>query len=1208
MPKRSHSAEKQAKESRPAVNEDRYPTDRPPRERANRLKRGLILSLVVIAVLAFFAPQIVVNTALKQRAIDWALRDFKGKVTVESVQCGWFSDTEITGVSAIDPQGQVLFSVESIKLPRSLLALLSTTNYGMLEIGQPVVHWQIRTDGSNLEDAFAAFLSLPQTPAGPAPTFAVKISDAKVFMADVASKREFLLDQIQAQFEANQPDKAPMQIQLQGLVANRDGTGQGSLVANVVLDAGKADLNFENGFIELKAETLPLDLTTPILTRFIEPIAVSGEMNGTVNAQWSGPEEVLSADFDSTTFDRVIVNMPNRLPEDEIRLSQARIQGHLSVNSKKLTADRFEGYTDVGWLKADGEMNWEQMAAASAVIPANNFQAEGTLNVAPLVSMLPNTIPLQSGIRMESGTIQFNASSRVEGADRRLVFNLESSGLTAQRNGKRLNWDKPARIVAAIRQTHDNSVFIESLNCRTNFLTLSGSANRSNGDFKVGGDLAAALDELNQIFDLGDLEIAGKINGELAWQFDGFSNETQKARPLRAGGKFHVESPRIVLPEQAAWSENELDIVFQLAGQRLPQDEQLTRPIRIDAAKLELINQNQTFNAELAEPLINPSWNSTWKFTCALGGEIKAWVNQIGALSALDVTTDGTVHANARVTIQQGQQVWVQGMTYECQDLYWDGCGVTVMDPEVGGQIEAGYEIATGKIQVTDATIASSSISGRVQNLLVDSKTGAITGQVAFLADINRCLKMLNPNPTQTGLQWFGRANGSITLASNAGDDLNSSLALDLTDLVAAEFRSNASGVQNVSTAGSWVRVFEQDHVSLRSAIQLSQDFSEVSLQDARLISPALEARVSGKISDLQGDLVTEIQGNWQPNWQQLKPLVDASVGGLTSLEGVSGGGFQMQGPILNAAAGQAGQPWLNPGFKLATTASWQSGQVLGLPVGSSQLELQVAEGLAVVRTSEIPFSNGVMRLAPQLDLRTETTTLYMTPGKILEQVEMTPEICREWLQYVAPVIAGATTAQGRVSVSVDRAQVPLERFELANVQGTVLLHEAGVGPGPVGQQLVQAVQRIKALAQGKPFSHTPAAANAQWLVFPPQQVGFVVQNGRVYNQGIEFRIEDIVIRTSGSVGLDHSMDMVAEIPVLPHWVGQGKLGSHLSGKSIKIPIRGTIHKPQLDGSIFKSLTQNLLKDSAGRFINQELQGLENDVLGGLQGIFGNGK
>lgn len=1203
----SPSAEKQNHSSHPGIDADRQSAKKPPRKRSSRIARFLIGVLVILAVLTFFAPQIIVNTSLKQQVIDLALKDFKGKVTVETVSCGWFSETELRQISATDHQGQPLFSVDSVKLPKTLLTLLGATNYGTLEIDQPVIHWQIRSDGSNLEDAVAAFLDSPEPQPGPSPAIAVKITDAKIYMLDVVSQRQYLIDQLKANVEANQPDKAPLRINVQGAVANQDGTGQGSLTAKVVLDAGKVDLDFENGLLELTTDTLPLDLTSAILTRFVEPIAVAGVMNGKVNAQWNTPHQSFDVDFDSTAFERLTVDLPNRLPEDKIQLSKARLQGHVTVNPQKLTADRLEGYTDVGWLKADGEMNWQQIAAAGAAIPANNFQAEGTLDVAPLVAMLPNTIPLQAGIRMESGTVQFNANSRIEGGDRRLVFNIESSGLTAQRNGKRLIWDKPARVVAAIRQTHDNSIFIESLDCRTNFLTLSGSANRSNGDFKVGGDLKAALDELKQFFDLGDLEVAGKINGELAWQFDGFSNETWKGRPLRAGGKFHVETPRVALPSQAAWSEDELDIVFQLAGQRMPKEDQLSRPIRIDSAKLELINQNQTFSAELAESLINPSWNSTWKFSCALGGQLKAWVNQIAAVAPLDITTNGTVRANAQVVIKQGQQVWVQGMSYECQDLFLDGYGVTINDPEVGGEIEAGYELSTGKIQITDATIASSSISGRAQNLLVDPATGSITGQLAFLADINRCLTMLNPNPTNAGLQWFGRANGSITMASN-GKELSTSVALDLSDLVAAEFRSNASGVQNVSTGGSWVRVFEQDAVSLRSAVQLSQDFSAVAFQDAKLTSSALEARVSGTIRDLQGALLTDIQGNWQPNWAQLKPLVDASLGGLTSLDGVAGGGFQMQGPILNPKAGQAGQPWLNPALKLATTAAWQSGQVLGLPVGPSQLDLQVADGLAVVRTGEIPFSNGIMRLSPQLDLRTEKTVLYLTPGKILEEVEMTPEICRAWLQFVAPVIAGATTAQGRVSVAVDRAQIPLDQMEAATVQGTVLLHEAGVGPGPVGQQLIQVVQRIKALAQGQPFSPTPAAANAQWLVFPPQQVGFAVQNGRIYNQGVEFRIEDIVIRTSGSVGLDHSMDMVAEIPVLPQWVGQGKLGSHLSGKSIKIPIRGSIHKPQLDGSIFKSLTQNLLKDSAGRLINQELQGLDNDVLGGLQGIFGKGK
>ncbi|MDG2014842.1 MAG: hypothetical protein P8J33_15145, partial [Pirellulaceae bacterium] len=947
--------------------------------------RKWLWGLLMLVVLVCFLPAIVVRTPLKQVIIDQALADFKGRITVDAVTCGWITNTELTNVVATDESGNPLFRVGSLKIGKSLISILNATDYGTIQIDRPVLHLRLRPDGSNLEDALVDLLPEAEQAEGPSPSAILAITDGQVLLTDAATERQYSLDKLTANIEAFQPDGAPLRVHLTGDVANQGQAGHGSFDVKLAFDAGKNQLDFENGLAELETDTLPIEFASPVLSRYVESIALSGMMNGKVTANWSAEDAAFDVDLGSTEFSNLTVAAPKRLADDKICLTNAWLKGRLSITPQKMQADRLAGYTEMGWFKADGELNWQQIAAVSgAQIPANNFQAEGSVSLAPLVAMLSNTIPLQSGIQLEAGTIQFNAGSRIEGTDRRLVVNVESSGITAVRDGRQLNWDKPARVVTAIRQTKDNAVLIESFDCRTNFLSVNGSANRDSGEFQVQGNLQSALAEVKQFLDLGDFELGGEIDGKFAWQFDGNSRDNLESRPLRAGGRFRVEKPRVQLPEQGAWSEDEIEIVLQLSGQRLANQTGIAVPlqsIRLDSGKLDLINAGQTFEALLAEPLVGPSWDSDWKLNCKVGGDLKTWVSQLAAFAPVDAVVTGNLDADAQIVIKQGKQIWVEGLKYECRDLFFDGYGVTLNEKETGGEIEGGVEINSGKVQITNATLASSAFSVRAQNVLWDPRpeTELLSGQIALLADINRCLTAVNPKPATDSLQWFGRANGTIDLATNE-TAINSKIVLELSDVVAASFERPRGGVQNVSSGGTWVRVLDEEAITVNSTLQLSRDLQHLVLNNAQVTASALQAQITGQVRHLSGALETDIEGTWDPDWVKLRPLVDSMLGGMASLEGVRGGGFRMQGPACNPRYGEPGESWINPALKMATVATWESGQILGLPIGGSQLDLQLANGIAIAQTQNIPFSNGVMRLAPQLDLRGESSVLYLTP------------------------------------------------------------------------------------------------------------------------------------------------------------------------------------------------------------------------------------
>jgi hypothetical protein len=164
----------------------------------------------------------------------------------------------------------------------------------------------------------------------------------------------------------------------------------------------------------------------------------------------------------------------------------------------------------------------------------------------------------------------------------------------------------------------------------------------------------------------------------------------------------------------------------------------------------------------------------------------------------------------------------------------------------------------------------------------------------------------------------------------------------------------------------------------------------------------------------------------------------------------------------------------------------------------------------------------------------------------------------------------------------------------------------------------------------------TPEAPAKQWLELPEQRVPVDVADGRVHHQGLSMQVKDVVIRTSGSVGItDQTLSLVAEIPILDDWIKNRRELSGLKGQTIQIPIGGTVTRPQLDtrgllafsknlafaagrGAIENELTKGLEKGTGtvqnevskvqNKLQEEMTKGkakLENELRGGLKNIFG---
>src|SRR5205814_974852 len=136
-----------------------------------------------------------------------------------------------------------------------------------------------------------------------------------------------------------------------------------------------------------------------------------------------------------------------------------------------------------------------------------------------------------------------------------------------------------------------------------------------------------------------------------------------------------------------------------------------------------------------------------------------------------------------------------------------------------------------------------------------------------------------------------------------------------------------------------------------------------------------------------------------------------------------------------------------------------------------------------------------------------------------------------------------------------------------AVVKGQIVVHNAAVGPGPVIGEVMQLL--------GSP-STTMTLANE--MTVPVR-----VEGGRVYHENLALTVNGYAIRTTGSVGFDGSLAMVADVPIpgsFPGLKNNPVLKKALEGKIVKVPLAGTVAKPVVDRNAFQAAVASLAKDA----------------------------
>ena len=149
---------------------------------------------------------------------------------------------------------------------------------------------------------------------------------------------------------------------------------------------------------------------------------------------------------------------------------------------------------------------------------------------------------------------------------------------------------------------------------------------------------------------------------------------------------------------------------------------------------------------------------------------------------------------------------------------------------------------------------------------------------------------------------------------------------------------------------------------------------------------------------------------------------------------------------------------------------------------------------------------------------------------------------------------------------------MPLADFASGDAAGKLTVHTVEIGPGPLVQELAVLMGRA-----------SPAKLKRE------SQVEFRLVQGRVYHRGMELIFPEFTVRTYGSVGLDKTVAIMAEMPVPPKWIGNNPLGSALKDQTIQLPIAGTLSQPKIDGKVLDKLAAQFIRKAGEGLLRNEL-------------------
>ena len=562
------------------------------------------------------------------------------------------------------------------------------------------------------------------------------------------------------------------------------------------------------------------------------------------------------------------------------------------------------------------------------------------------------------------------------------------------------------------------------------------------------------------------------------------------------------------------------------------------------------------------------------------------------------------------------RMVDVSSLTVSMQNFQADAPGWVIQEPELKINSTLQLDSVARKLTSPRSTLTGGSLSATVDNAVCqfdDSWRATVAGNASYKANLKQISHWKNLAIEMPANYIMGNLTGTATVSNRNGV---SAASLD------AQVEKFVIVGQNTSPDGQlmWVALLKEPLLKLAATGAYDGTIDKLMIDTSTVEVEGLSATAKGSLDacfttcriDLRGELACDWDTLVQRFGDGLKQNVQLSgkdhrpfsiKGSLASLSnetassanvGVSNASFPSDERLVSAIRLIDGTPSATGGLSDLTGQAgigWTSANVYGIVAGPGDVSMQLANGVCQFAPLDVTVNDGKLHVTPAIHLEQKPFLIVLPQEKVIDQVRLSPEMCRGWLKFVAPLLADSTQVDGKISFDMNGASLPLLAPMTGRLEGILAIHRAQVTPGPLGLQIIGSIDQIRSIIMRRQPGDPNDPGNPRvWIELPEQNVPVKLADGRAFHEGLTLLVKNVTVRTSGSVGSDETLSLIAEIDIKDEWLGNSKVLAGLKGQSIRIPIAGTLSRPKPDPRAFADLVrqiggsaiEGLLKDKIG--------------------------
>jgi hypothetical protein len=921
------------------------------------------------------------------------------------------------------------------------------------------------------------------------------------------------------------------------------GASPGSLDADVTIA--------DRSTARLKATAFPLVTLAPVLRRLEPTAAVAGALTADLTASWAGDGKSARVEGKAAVRDLDVAGP--WLNGDRLRLAAAEMPVKAELTGHAVKVERADLTCDVGKLSAAGV--FDPSDPPERLLDRPGVKLEADVDVAKLAALLPNLLRVRSGTAVREGRLSATLVSRAGKEGTTWDGSVRTSALKAVRDGKGFEWPEPLSVEFSARAGAGQLPTFDKLLCRSDFiaLTAQGSTESVRAAANIYLDRLAA--KLGEFVDLGGLALGGEAS---AWVI----GTRTPAGVFKADVGADLKNFAFGRPGSRGIAEKQLAFKASAAG-TWPD----SGPVRLDSASVEVVAGADRFEARTTGPIRALRAPIEGGFGVQLVGDLARWADRARVFVGLpaDYQFGGTVNATGTLMLE-ADTVTGSGLSVAITNARFRGAGLDINDPTLtaSGQMNLNRP---RRMAVFDPVVITSPTltvrDGRFVFEFPEKAPMAITGTGRADGDLNRLASTLRLQAVPDGPDsMHGKGVGPARFRWQ-GDITTFGGTLDVTDFA----------------YGPKARPALRDP---RFKLDLDGEYDygadRLKLATGRVERPGLAVEAKGTWSKFDSTQDVDLAGTMTYDLAALTPELRNAVGGGFQAAGKGSRPFALRGS-LNPPGGAGSLA----GMAASGGISWERVQVYGFDMGPGEFTTRVANGVGTVSPVSATFGGGRVSLTPTLKLTPSPGEVSFAKGRVVERAKLTPAVCAGAVGYALPVVANAAQAEGEVSFTLDDNRLPLADFSAATLRGQVLVHKAAVSAGPVVSEVVQLLGES-----------APRVVLANEMTVPVR-----VEAGRVHHENLSLTVNGYTIKTNGSVGLDGTLAIIADVPIpgtFPGLKNNPALKKALEGKVVRVPIGGTMARPAVDRGGFNTavaaVARDATKDVGRDLINRELERL----------------